>query len=557
MTSNSLPPSPASLSIEHHSTISASPKNTKLYGQPLQPAQPKYDDIISRGILKESEGRKLFQLYMANANVFLPFFDSTVDTFDALRHRSTFCFTVVLAIALRADRPRTDSVSKNCFEEAQRLAARSLFAISTQLETVQGMILLSAHAERNWFAISHAYQMGKALQLPDLLPREDETEDTQDLHSKQFSDRRSNRRIRTALILHQVEQEVAGGTARQSIGNAVKSSFLESFLGGALSCTRDMRIVANIEVVQLRGRLLKELELHDSLDGTVKTMVSHIENEINTWFNRWDSVFQDQDYSVSSFQRSSIRLQRDYAFIIICSALISKLSEGNTEKIHHGSMTDEVKDLIEVTLMRSIKILSFITDGNDYKWYLQWAPTYSALFPAFTAALAFRLAKLLSGFSDWEKLLSSFLSVADVLGDYPHQTYCTIILNLARLTASSMKTDTSPTSSSVVQAVDNSQAQIKAWSEAATSEHAQTESHALTDGESSSHLTSQCDVPADDFGWSSGPISQCDFPEGSAAAGGDQLDMYASFGMPDNSFDFSLFAASVQDYMDVDDSVNI
>lgn len=191
---------------------------------------------------------------MANANVFLPFFDSTVDTFDALRHRSTFCFTVVLAIALRADRPRTDSVSKNCFEEAQRLAARSLFAISTQLETVQGMILLSAHAERNWFAISHAYQMGKALQLPDLLPREDETEDTQDLHSKQFCDRRSNRRIRTALILHQVEQEVAGGTARQSIGNAVKSSFLESFLGGALSCTRDMRIVANIEVVQLRGK---------------------------------------------------------------------------------------------------------------------------------------------------------------------------------------------------------------------------------------------------------------------------------------------------------------
>ncbi|CAH0017084.1 unnamed protein product [Clonostachys rhizophaga] len=555
MTSNSLPPSPASLSIEDHSTISASPSTSKLYAQLLQPTQPKYDDIVSRGVMKESEGRKLFQLYMANANVFLPFFDSTVDTFDALRHRSTFCFTVVLAIALRADRPRTDAVSKKCFEEAQSLAARSLFAISTQLETVQGMILLSAHAERNWFAISHAYQMGKALQLPDLLPREDETDNTQDLHSKQFSDRRSIRRIRTALILHQVEQEVAGGTARQSIGNAVKSSFLESFLGGALSCTRDMRIVANIEVVQLRGRLLKELELHDSLDGTVNTIVSHIENEINTWFNHWDSVFQDQDYGVSSFQRSSIRLQRDYAFIIICSALISKLSEGNAEKIRTESTTDEVKDLIEVTLMRSIKILGFITDDNDYKWYLQWAPTYSALFPAFTAALAFRLAKILPGFSDWEKLLSSFISVADVLGDYPHQTYCTIILNLARLTASCMKTATSPTSISVVQAVDNSQTQT-AWSEAAVGEHVQTERNALTDGESSSHLTSQCGVPADDFGWPSGPISQCDFPEGSAAAGGDQLDMYASFGMPDNSFDFSLFAASVQDYMDVDDSVN-
>jgi hypothetical protein len=40
------------------------------------------------------------------------------------------------------------------------------------------------------------------------------------------------------------------------------------------------------------GRLLKELELHDSLDGTVNTIVCHIENEINAWFNRWDSVFQ-------------------------------------------------------------------------------------------------------------------------------------------------------------------------------------------------------------------------------------------------------------------------
>ncbi|VUC30631.1 unnamed protein product [Clonostachys rosea] len=554
MTSNSLPPSPASLSIEDHSTISASPNTTKLYGQPLQPTQPKYDDIVSRGILKESEGRKLFQLYMANANVFLPFFDSTVDTFDALRHRSTFCFTVVLAIALRADRPRSDPVSKKCFEEAQSLAARSLFAISTQLETIQGMILLSAHAERNWFAISHAYQMGKALQLPDLLPREGAAEGSQELHSKQFSDRRSIRRIRTALILHQVEHEVAGGTARQSIGKAVKSSFLQCFQRSPLYCTRDMRIVANIEIVQLRGRLLKELDLHDSLDGTVSTVVSHFEDEINSWFNRWDSVFQDKDYAVSSFQRSSIRIQRDYAFIIICSALISKLSVGNTEKIHPRSMTDEVKALIEVTLMRSIKILAFITDGNDYKWYLQWAPTYSALFPAFTAALAFRLAKILPSFLDWEKLLSSFLSVAEVLREYPYQTYSTIILNLARLTASCIKTTTSPTSTSITQA-ENSQPQNSGWSEAAVGDQAQATKGALVDGESSNQLANHSDVSVDDFGWPSGPISQCDFPEGSAAADGDQLDMYASFGMPDNSFDFSLFAASVQDYMDVDDSV--
>ena len=97
---------------------------------------------------------------------------------------------------------------------------------------------------------------------------------------------------------------------------------------------------------------------------------------------------EDHDFELGSFQRSSIRLQRDYAFIIVCGAIISKLSDA-PPTMTPPTMTANVCNVMDATLERSVKILGFIADDNDYKWYLQWAPTYSALFPAFTSMSSF------------------------------------------------------------------------------------------------------------------------------------------------------------------------
>ncbi len=90
--------------------------------------------------------------YMTGANAFLPLFDPIVDTFEAVRQSSTFCLTVILAIALSVDRarPSSEKLRDHTHAEACHLAAKSLFMASPRLETVQAMVLLAAYSEKNW-----------------------------------------------------------------------------------------------------------------------------------------------------------------------------------------------------------------------------------------------------------------------------------------------------------------------------------------------------------------------------------------------------------------------
>lgn len=192
--------------------------------------------------------------YMANSNLCLPLFDPTVDTFDAIRKRSTFCFTAILAISLRASisHPDPQLQAERAFHEAQKLAVESLFASSAKLETVQGMLILAAFSDKNWFAIRHACNMGRDLGMLDLLSPEPENKGPE-FAARIQSDIGRVRLMRTALVLHHVEQEVASGTARQHEWPMIQSQILQSYVQSTQNNIHDVRIAATVEVVQLRG----------------------------------------------------------------------------------------------------------------------------------------------------------------------------------------------------------------------------------------------------------------------------------------------------------------
>jgi hypothetical protein len=193
---------------------------------------------------------------MTSANGFMPLFDPVVDTFETLRQRSRFCFTVILAITLRVSHRSTnpDDLFNLCWEEAHNLAAKSLFMGSPELETVQGMVLLAAYSEKNWFAIKHARQLGQDLGLDQFLPQLlDQLQQHQNAREKHLKRRYLAQGIRTWLILHYVEQEVVDGTARQSRVPPIQEQLLRSFINIPASTSSDIRIASTIEVVQLRG----------------------------------------------------------------------------------------------------------------------------------------------------------------------------------------------------------------------------------------------------------------------------------------------------------------
>ncbi|KAL4876347.1 hypothetical protein BJY04DRAFT_223136 [Aspergillus karnatakaensis] len=390
-----------------------------------------WGDLISREIISEHDARRLFQLYMANANVFLPLFDPAADDFDSMRAYSPFCFVTILAIALRVDPQTPESITKGgrCLQEARHLAMKSLFASSVSVETVQGMLLLAAYSESNWFAVSHAYQMGLDLGLLNSPEREDmpyrECPEQSD-NPRSYEEMHLSRMLRTGLILHQVEQEIGSGTAHRSQRAVPPNILQDSSLSNLISAPQWMRIVSNIEIVHIRERMLHDIGDNNIPAQNIPELIGRVDGDIEAWFIGWDAKYEALGCPVTSFSRSSLRLQRDYAFIIISSAIISKLGSRRRS-------LDSIQTMIDATLERSTRILASIAEKNDYKWYLPWAPTYSALFPAFTATLAMRLARLRPDTVDWGALNALFAAVAGILERYPYPQFARIIRELASL----------------------------------------------------------------------------------------------------------------------------
>lgn len=94
----------------------------------------------------------------------------------------------------------------------------------------------------------------------------------------------------------------------------------------------------------------------------------------------------EQEISVSSFHRASLRLQRDYALIILSSAMISKLGREPRGRDTNFYIGEEMTWIIDLTTETSIRLLDFMSQSDAYKWYLRWAPTYSALFAVFAGS---------------------------------------------------------------------------------------------------------------------------------------------------------------------------
>ena len=195
--------------------------------------------------------------YMTGSNCFLPIFDPALDTFDSLRARSPFCFSVILAAAARAEDAMVNSanICQICQNEARRLAAETLFLGVPQLEDVQAMAILAAFSERTWFAIGHATQMALDLGLQHDLPRLLKRMNSND-HTTRKDDRILIARARTWLTVLHIELEIAAGTAHQPRLEHIDPTKLRLLSTHPFMRPADTRILAIVDAVELRGTFM-------------------------------------------------------------------------------------------------------------------------------------------------------------------------------------------------------------------------------------------------------------------------------------------------------------
>lgn len=103
--------------------------------------------------------------------MFLPVFDVTTDTYEALHKRSPFCVDAICMVAakVRDGGGPPSETYKKCLKEVHDITCATLFAPVVRQEAVQAMILVAGWGagprDSGWLTCGHATRMALELGL--------------------------------------------------------------------------------------------------------------------------------------------------------------------------------------------------------------------------------------------------------------------------------------------------------------------------------------------------------------------------------------------------------
>ena len=134
----------------------------------VEPVSPNsFRHVVEKGFVSDTEARELYHIFFSGCHLFIPLFDPSYDTYEALKERSPWCFDAILAVAskIRAGNGPPSVTFYKCLEEAQGIARSTLFGPAVRKEAVQAMLLLAAWSTSGWLPCGHALRMGLDLGL--------------------------------------------------------------------------------------------------------------------------------------------------------------------------------------------------------------------------------------------------------------------------------------------------------------------------------------------------------------------------------------------------------
>ncbi|OOO09045.1 hypothetical protein OAory_01103410 [Aspergillus oryzae] len=397
-------------------------------------------DIVTRGIVSEERARVMYERFMGGSKNFLPLFDPIRDTFDSIRSRSVFVFTVIIYLASRAvtDLRSDTHLQRVLQDEAQRLAEDGFFERPTKLEAVQGMILLAAYSEKTWFStaliLRTALDSGLEKSLDTLLSQENVPRSSL---TASMADRQLVWQTRTWLISFTLELDVASGTGRKSRIAEVDIMKLRKFLEYPLSLPCDMRTVCIIELHQLRGQSRVIIDNSSTIDHIVSTELPAIMARLQNWWTTWDEIHDNNGFHAGAFQRSSLKLMLNYARIFVLCASLARIQKlQSTDSSYDSESIDRrVLNLWQSLVTTIMDQLAFLITEPAYRCQLEWAPTYPALTIAFVTTFALRIARWRPTLIDQDLLLERVHHICEFLKQPPypdiHRTV-SLFVNYAR-----------------------------------------------------------------------------------------------------------------------------
>ncbi|WRT65986.1 uncharacterized protein IL334_002937 [Kwoniella shivajii] len=344
-----------------------------------------FPDVVTKGLVSESEARELWDIFFKGCHYFVPLWDKSYDTYEEYIVRTPFSMDGLLAVAakIRAGNGPLGQTFHRCLEEAQGIARSTLFGPIVRKEAVMAMLILSVWSQNGWLPCGHALRMGLDMNLHralDRLANKDEARSEMDERDLVVS-------ARIWLNCYMHEHLVSLGTGKPLLlrdDSSVRGARV--LLSHPMSSETDMRLVAGVELVNLRIRILEHLTpLHGKIDSATISFVKRMLSDLGSWYKEWYSIhrtrYDDEDVLVKLLETELCYAQLWTVCVALRGSQWDKLAPDQRE------LAFQAKDV-------SFRCLEIFLRCDNFRKHLKYATHDQLVSVAFAAVFLLKIAML-------------------------------------------------------------------------------------------------------------------------------------------------------------------
>ncbi|WWC96649.1 hypothetical protein V866_003521 [Kwoniella sp. B9012] len=344
-----------------------------------------FPDVVTKGLVSEQEARELWDIFFKGCHYFVPLWDKSYDTYETFIVRTPFSTDALLAVAakIRAGNGPLGQTFQRCLEEAQGIARSTLFGPIVRKEAVMAMLILSVWSQNGWLPCGHALRMGLDMNLHralDRLANKDEVRPEADERDLVVS-------ARIWLNCYMHEHLVSLGTGKPLLlrdDSSVRGA--RELLSHPMASETDMRLVAGVELVNLRIRILEHLTpLHGKIDSATISFVKRMLSDLNSWYKEWYSIhrsrYDDEDVLVKLLETELCYAQ----LWTVCVAL---------RGVQWDKLAPDQRELAFQAKDASFRCLEIFLRHDNFRKHLKYATHDQLVSVAFAAVFLLKIAML-------------------------------------------------------------------------------------------------------------------------------------------------------------------
>lgn len=406
---------------------SASPPRVKKRKKAEPTPRNAFPHVVEKNLVSDAEARELYTIFFSGCHFFIPCFDPSYDTYEALMERTPWTFDSILAVAskIRSGTGPLSPTFYKCLEEAQGIARSSLFGPVVRKEAVQGMLLLAAWSTNGWLPSGHAMRMALDLGLHRALEKLADHESAK----KRTEEEERNLVVsaRIWLCLYWFDHQMSLGTGRPIVLRDESSiNHCRILLSHPMASPTDVRLVSQVELIAQKTQIYETLTpLKGEVNHNTLNFIRRANVALDKWWEDCDHLHH-QSMDEEALPRKILIGELHYAKLwLVCVAL---------RGVSWDKMPFEQRELAFQAKDAAFSCLSNLLNSPTYRAALRYAVHDSLVTAAFSGLFLLKMASLFPAELDLPAITAQVEQLAELLSEVAAERYAlTLRVMLANL----------------------------------------------------------------------------------------------------------------------------